>query len=292
MCLLLQVMALLMQQLDIPIPAYVRIDRLLLSHKALPGPAAPDSSNGSQHQQQPDAPQLEQKQEQQADSSWHFTLSIASVHGPECPLPMVASARVSFYDKAAVAARAAAQQPHSSSNPPLQQAAAAAAAAGTLESAAAAAAPAQPGPVDVQGLPEVLPPQDCSGAVPWSVRRTVPGDLPAVVVVVSLQLVAAADADKQQQQVSPRRSWAAGWSTKERDCRQRGVFAAHTPTFSDCLCVLCVCGCCRDRCITPSAGRSPPSLAVQAAEPAARAVLQPSRRMRRRSRTAVRWSAL
>lgn len=211
MCLLPQVMALLMQQLDIPIPAYVRTDRLLLSHKALPGPAAPDSSNGSQHQQQPVAPQLEQEQEQeqQADSSWHFTLSIASVHGPECPLPMVASARVSFYDQAAVAARAAAQQPHSSSNPPLQQAAAAAAA-GALDSAAAAAASAQPGPVDAQGLLEVLPPQDCSGAVPWSVRRTVPGDLRAVVVVVSLQLVAAADADKQQQQVSPRRSWAAG----------------------------------------------------------------------------------
>lgn len=201
-CLLLQVMAMLMQQLDIPIPAYVRTDRLLLSHKALPGPA-PDSSNGSQHQQ------LEQEQEQQADSSWHFTFSIASVHGPECPLPMVASARVSFYDQAAVAARAAAQQPHSSSNPRLLQASAAAAAAGTLDSAAAAAAPAQPGPVDVQGLPEVLPSQDCSGAVPWSVRRTVPGNLQAVAVVVLLQLVAAADADKQQQQVSPRRLWAA-----------------------------------------------------------------------------------
>jgi hypothetical protein len=200
--LLLQVMALLMQQLDIPIPAYVRTDRLLLSHKTLPGPA-PDSSNGGHEQQQhPGAQQQLEQAQQQAGSSWHFTFSIASVHGPECPLPMVASARVSFYDQAAVAARAAAQQPHSNSNPPSQQAAAAAAAAGALDSAATAAAPAQPGPVDVQGLPEVLPAQDCSGAVPWSVRRTVPGDLQAVVVLVSLQLVAAADADKQQQQVS------------------------------------------------------------------------------------------
>lgn len=180
--LLMQVMAILMQRLGLQIPAYVRTDRLLLSHKALPGPP-PDNTNSSPTQQQQPA----------VSGSWSFTFSIASVHGAECPLPMVASARVAFFDQAAVAARAA-QQPAG------QQAAAAAAAADALDSAAAAAAPAPPDPVNVEGLQEVLPAQEVSGAVPWVVQRTVPGGLQQVAVVVALQLVDAADADRRQQQ--------------------------------------------------------------------------------------------
>jgi hypothetical protein len=185
----MQVMAILMQRLGLQIPAYVRTDRLLLSHKALPGPP-PDSANGSssQAQQQPGP------QQEHASDSWSFTFSIASVHGPECPLPMVASARVAFYDQSAVAARPV-QQPAG------QQVAAAAAAAGALDVAAAAAAPAQPDPVNVEGLQEVLPAQEVSGAVPWVLQRTVPASLQQVAVVVALQLVDAADADRRQQQV-------------------------------------------------------------------------------------------
>jgi hypothetical protein len=129
-------------------------------------------------------------------------LTIASVHGSECPLPMVASARVAFYDQAAVDARAA----EAVVTPAIGAAASAAAAAGAaLDSAAAAAAPAQPWPVDVEGLAEVLPAQELSGPVPWQVTCSCPEDLQDVAVVVQLQLVDAADPDKRQQQVCSRR---------------------------------------------------------------------------------------
>jgi hypothetical protein len=177
-------MAILMQRLGLQIPAYVRTDRLLLSHKALPA-TPPDIAASCQAQQQPGP----QQQQAHAIGSWSFKLIIASVHGAECPLPMVASARVAFYDQSAVAARAT-QQPAG------QQAAAAAGALGS-----AAAAPAQPDPVDLVGLQEVLPAQEVSGAVPWEVQRTVPGGLQQVAVVVALQFMDAADADRRKQQV-------------------------------------------------------------------------------------------
>jgi hypothetical protein len=190
--LVLQVMAILMSKLGTPIPAYVRTDRLLLSHKASPCSPSPSASQSSQGLQQ----QLSQQQDRQAadSSSWGFTLTIASVHGSECPLQMVASARVAFYDQAAVDARAA----EAVKTAPIRAAAAAGAA---LDSAAAAAAPAQPGPVDVEGLTEVLPAQEVSGPVPWQVTCSCPEDLQDVAVVVQLQLVDAADPDKRQQQV-------------------------------------------------------------------------------------------
>jgi hypothetical protein len=175
-----QVMANLMQQLGVPIPAYIRTDKLLLSHKLLSGPQ-PTNSTSSSPEMQP---------QQQDGSSWGFSFSVASVHGEDCPLPMVASARVSFYDQAAFAARAAQLGP--SQQP---------AAAGTMDPAATAAAPEQPPHVDVQGLQEVLPAQEVSGQVPWRVERSCPAGLQAVAVVVDLQLVDAADADNRQQQV-------------------------------------------------------------------------------------------
>jgi hypothetical protein len=185
-----QVMATLMQQLGVPIPAYVRTDKLLLSHKLVPGSQPPNSTCSSPDTQQ-------QQQQQQDSSSWGFSFSIASVHGEDCPLPMVASARVSFYDQSAFAARAA--QLGANSSKPSQQPAAAAA--GAMDSAAAAAAPAQPPRVDVQGLQEVLLCQEVSGQVLWMVERSCLPDLQAVAVVVELQLVDAADEDKRQQQV-------------------------------------------------------------------------------------------
>lgn len=183
-----QVMATLMQQLGVPIPAYVRTDKLLLSHKLVSGPQ-PTNSTSSSPGTQP---------QQQDGSSWGFSISIASVHGEDCPLPMVASARVSFYDQAAFAAHAA--QLGANGSRPSQQVAAA----GAMDPAAAAAAPQQPPHVDVQGLQQVLPAEEVSGPVPWRVERSCPSGLQAVAIVVNLQLVDAADDDKRQQQVGDR----------------------------------------------------------------------------------------
>ncbi|KAF6263087.1 SIR2-family protein HDAC1 [Scenedesmus sp. NREL 46B-D3] len=63
-----EVMSVIMEQLGIPIPVYTRTDRVQLS-----------------------------------GNSWSFTLSISSLHGLSCPLPMVASASVSFLGDAAQA---------------------------------------------------------------------------------------------------------------------------------------------------------------------------------------------
>lgn len=178
-----QVMARLMQGLGVPIPAYVRTDRLLLSHKAT-GRVSPDSSQAQQEQQlQPEDPGSN------SSSSWRFSFTVASIHGEQCPLPMVASARVSFHDHAAVASR-------------MTQPAADASAAAAADSAAAAATPQQPPAWDVAGLPELLPGEVLSGALPWRLERSCSSSVGDVAVVLQLQLVEAADEDKRQQQVS------------------------------------------------------------------------------------------
>jgi hypothetical protein len=214
-------MALLMQQLGLPIPAFVRTDRVLLSHKATAHTHQAGSSDSSlqpehteQQQGQPNAQEEQQQQPQQQQNGagsgidhWSFSFTVASVHGEECPLPMIASAQVLFSDHAAFATRAAQQATaaaNSNSLPLLGQplgTTTPAAAAGGVDSAAAAAAPAQPPPVDVQGLQQVLPAEQLSGQVPWRVQRVVPGALQGVAVVLQLQLVDAADEDKRQQQV-------------------------------------------------------------------------------------------
>lgn len=176
-----QVMARLMQGLGVPIPAYVRTDRLLLSHKAT-GRVSPDSSQAQQEQQlQPEDPD--------SSSGWSFSFIVASTHGEQCPLPMVASAGVSFYDHAAVVSC-------------ITQPAANASAAAAADSAAAAATPQQPPAWDVSGLPELLPGEVLSGALPWRLQRSCSSSVGDVAVVLQLQLVEAADEDKRQQQVS------------------------------------------------------------------------------------------
>ncbi|KAF8062076.1 SRT1 [Scenedesmus sp. PABB004] len=105
-----EVMAVVMQQLGVAIPPFVRTDCVLLSHTLTAG------AGGAKQQQR-------QRQEGGAGdgadggadggggaassagecggSSWGFTLTIASLHGPACPLPMVASASVAFEGPAA-----------------------------------------------------------------------------------------------------------------------------------------------------------------------------------------------
>jgi hypothetical protein len=182
-----QVLALVMQQLGLPIPTYVRTDRVLLSHRAATAPAGVQ-----QQQQQQQGHAAEEAAAGQADAMWSFDLTLASVHGPECPLPMVASAAVRFYGRLP-------QLPQPSNG------AAAAAPAAAAPAAAAARAPdaAAPPPVpateqDITGLQEVLPAQQCAGQLPWRTQRVVRASLARVVAVVQLQLVDAADAGRRQ----------------------------------------------------------------------------------------------
>ena len=63
-----QVMRGVMSRLAMPIPAYVRDDSVVVSHC----------------------------QEQPGSRGYPFSLSIASVHGPSCPMPLVKAADISF----------------------------------------------------------------------------------------------------------------------------------------------------------------------------------------------------
>lgn len=67
------VMQQLMSQLHIPIPAYMRQDSVLVTHKVTKGRL---SQNGSQ--------------------SFSCTLCVQSIHGPKCPLPLIQQVDVHF----------------------------------------------------------------------------------------------------------------------------------------------------------------------------------------------------
>lgn len=199
----LQVMSLVMHQVGLPIPPFVRKDSVLLSHTYSEGPAAMangrsnSSSNASTGAAVTDgsaaaactlndspgvgvaaaadsAVAAAGSGDSGAASSWGFTFSIHSIHGPFCPLPMVASASVSFAPAANEAQDESAAVPGS---------------------ATAAVA---------------LEPAELSGQLPWEVTRSCVGSWQQVAVTVDLQLVAAADADKLHQQVC--RSLCAGCS--------------------------------------------------------------------------------
>jgi hypothetical protein len=131
-------MSVIMQQLGIRIPVYTRTDRVQLSHTAKLAPSSSSSSKQPAGEDSSDEEDTEQQQQQQgpqddmnggdgpaaaavevnnglqdtaaaangtgsSGSSWSFTLSINSLHGVSCPLPMVASASVSFLGAAAAA---------------------------------------------------------------------------------------------------------------------------------------------------------------------------------------------
>lgn len=205
----------MMQWLDIPIPAYVRTDKLLLSHKAVPGRYFKADPHLQQQQQQEEEDQQQQGQQQlqtantcQADSTtdltWTFSLSVCSVHGEQCPLPMFAAARVHFYDQAQLAPRLdQAARNHSSH---AAAGAAATAAPGTEPSVEAAAQLAAgfeqtAGSFNTEGLQEVLPSGELAGPAPWKISRVCSSALRELAVVVHLQMSHAADEDKRQQQV-------------------------------------------------------------------------------------------
>jgi hypothetical protein len=137
--LLPQVMSVIMQELGIPIPVYTRTDRVQLSHtaKLISSKQQADEEDSSdeedeeQQQQQEPGPEAENRvnalaaaaaagadsasnaapdtaaangtSNSSSGSSWTFTFSITSLHGLSCPLPMVASASVSFLGDAAAA---------------------------------------------------------------------------------------------------------------------------------------------------------------------------------------------
>lgn len=202
-------MAVIMQQLDLPIPRYIRTDHVLLSHTYTSASSSTSSraDNSKQQQEVAEVQQLSAQQQQQqvgqdaatdntelvtgpaaeaavatsgpaietptppgkaADtsaatdsdnlpnssssstgSSWAFSFCISSIHGPTCPLPMVASASVSFMGPAAA----------------------------------------------------LLKPREFSGQLPWQLSRTCHESLQEVQVQVTLQLVQEADADKRVHQV-------------------------------------------------------------------------------------------
>eukprot|EP00878_Enallax_costatus_P013147 GHUV01013740.1.p1 GENE.GHUV01013740.1~~GHUV01013740.1.p1 ORF type:complete len:467 (+),score=218.24 GHUV01013740.1:865-2265(+) len=201
-----EIMAVIMQQLQLPIPRFTRTDQLLLSHMytAVNGSKNGSIKQGSEEQQQQEEELLQQPSQQQqteqdaaagqaevtggpasgaaaaepaadtpsspavvqsasaedvsqpnnnsssTSSSWAFSFCISSIHGPACPLPMAASASVSFLGPAAA----------------------------------------------------VLKSRDFSGQLPWRLSRTCPESLQDVQLQVTLQLVEEADADKRVQQVS------------------------------------------------------------------------------------------
>lgn len=118
-----QVMAVVMRRLGVPIPPYTRVDKVQLSHslhyQSLGKTCSGSSGGGCRGDGDGNGDSscnesLQQQQQQQAGAaqsaaldgkcstdrgetgSWGFTLTIASVHGMSCPLPMVASARVFF----------------------------------------------------------------------------------------------------------------------------------------------------------------------------------------------------
>jgi len=180
-------MSFVMHQVGLPIPPYVRKDSVMLSHTyegksaaALNGSSSCSSAATGTAASASEAAaacilddSLEIGAEAASESAtattgcagrWGFTFSMQSIHGATCPLPMVASASVAF-----VPAAAAAAQDDSGAAP---------------GSAAAA-----------------LEPAELSGQLPWKVTRSCPGSWQQVAVTVDLQLVAAADTDKQHQQV-------------------------------------------------------------------------------------------
>lgn len=201
-----QVMAVVMQQLELPLPEYKRTDQILLSHSYTAVSSSGKASSAKQEQEQQDkkqtAAQQQQPHEQEpvnavnapagnagtggtspsagdavsnpaavpaaaetsspaadddaaangitnSSSSWGFSFCISSVHGPSCPLPMVASATVMFLGPAAAALKS----------------------------------------------------REFSGQLPWRLSRTCPDSLQEVQVQVKLQLVEEADEDKKEQLV-------------------------------------------------------------------------------------------
>jgi hypothetical protein len=180
--LLSQVMSVIMQQLGIPIPVYIRRDRVQLSH------TAKLTSSSGQQQAEEDSSEEEEDEVQQgvsgtsglsgsaaaaaadgstaaadtaaaangdtrdnSSSSWSFAFSISSLHGLSCPLPMVASATVSFLGAAAAAG---------------------------------------------------LKPRQLSGRLPWRLSRSCPAGLQQVQLQVQLALVDAADEGRRNVTVS------------------------------------------------------------------------------------------
>ncbi|KIY99709.1 mono-ADP-ribosyltransferase sirtuin 6 [Monoraphidium neglectum] len=125
------VMALLLRRLGLGVPRYTRSDAVVVGHRAWKDRRAFEEAGGEeedaqQQQQQQDLdqqqkPQQEHQQEKQLQekqlqeqqqqeeqqqgkqqqqdghsNGWGFTLTLSSVHGAECPLPMVRAAEVAF----------------------------------------------------------------------------------------------------------------------------------------------------------------------------------------------------
>jgi hypothetical protein len=196
-----QVMSVIMQQLGIPIPVYIRRDRVQLSHtaKLISSSRQQQFEEDSSSDEEQEEQQQQQQQQQGAEdisgvsgaaadaanrnsfqetaaaaepaasngaaaepaaataavngnslsnsssssgSSWSFTFSINSLHGLSCPLPMVASATVTFLGDAAAAG---------------------------------------------------LKPRQLSGQLPWRLSRSCPAGLHQVQLQVELALVDTAD---------------------------------------------------------------------------------------------------
>lgn len=93
-----------MARLGVPIPVYTRRDSLLISHTltAAAGGGADAAAADDEDAAEAEAAAAAGDGPSSSGSggaggcSWGFTLTLSSVHGPACPLPMVASARVSF----------------------------------------------------------------------------------------------------------------------------------------------------------------------------------------------------
>ncbi len=79
------VMAALLQRLGLPLPRYERRDRLLVAHQLLA-----EAGEGEEEEEEEEG----RGQRRDGGGGWGFSLQVHSVHGQECPTPMVQAVRM------------------------------------------------------------------------------------------------------------------------------------------------------------------------------------------------------